>query len=437
LEKIICVVTVLKSYQFYEVLSLQNIQSISKAFKFFHSKSLFEKLVQIVLFIWILSIPMKNAIYQISTIGFVLLFFIHFIYYKNFISVKQIINLYKIPFVLFGLFLLSMIISSLFGISPKDFYSEISKYFIRYIIIFLALLYFYKESFFSRYTLLAFILIALSIHSLDGLYQYLTGFDLLKHKIPDAPTYLLTGAVYQHNPFGLFMAIGSALSLILISDKKHYIFWKYEKLLYSFLLLLFLFTLFHSQSRAAWVMFGTFSFFYLFLYIKENGIDKRLLFAFILLGIFITLLFILDTNLLQRLKLLLEGNSSSRMSVIWPFTIEKIKEAPLFGYGISTYKLFPEHCCNGVHNLSLELFLYTGIIGFSIMYSLIIFTFIEGIKKSRVLYSLLFLSYILLLQFDGSLISSKIHITIFILLLFFIYSSKKNSLKFQHKVRDF
>jgi O-antigen ligase len=264
----------------------------------------------------------------------------------------------------------------------------------------------------------------LSIHSLDGLYQYLTGFDLLKHKAPDAPTYLLTGAVYQHNPFGVFMSIGASLSLVLFFDKINYTIWKYEKTLYFALLILFLFTLFHSQSRAAWLMFSFFTFGYLGLYLKNNGIDKKLFFTILSITLFATLLFLFDTNLSHRLSLLIEGNSAGRTSVIWPFTIEKIKESPLLGYGINTYKLFKEHCCNGVHNLSLELLLYTGIVGFLIMYSLIILTLKEGFKNAKALYPLLLLSYILLLQFDGSLITSKVHINIFIVMLFFIYTSK-------------
>ena len=189
---------------------------------------------------------------------------------------------------------------------------------------------------------------------------------------------------------------------------------------------MFLFTLFHSQSRSAWVMFGIFSIGYIFLYIKNHGIDKKLFYTISVLLIFIALFFTVDENLLHRLTLLLQGNSSGRMTEIWPFTIDKIVNSPIFGYGINTYKLlatsYPSRAHDGVHNLTLELLLYTGIIGFSIFTYLIWLILKESFTKNKILYFILFLSFIVLLQFDGSLIDSKVHLNIFILILFFIYS---------------
>jgi hypothetical protein len=46
----------------------------------------------------------------------------------------------------------------------------------------------------------------------------------------------------------------------------------------------------------------------------------------------------------------------------------------------------------------------------------------ESFSKEKILYGLFFLSYLLLLQFDGSLVRGKIHLSIFIIALFFIYS---------------
>ena len=134
----------------------------------------------------------------------------------------------------------------------------------------------------------------------------------------------------------------------------------------------------------------------------------------------------MDDNLSHRLTLLIQGNSSGRTSLIWPFTIDKIMDSPIFGYGINTYKLLatgtPAFSHAGVHNLSLELLLYTGIIGFLIFTYIIWLTLKESFTKEKILYFILFLSFIILMQFDGSLIDSKVHLNIFILILFFIYS---------------
>ena len=395
-------------------------------YKKFQEESPFLKIFQIILFIWIFSIPLKNSIYQISTTLLIIIFFIQYFYYKEKTILLEILTTYKRLFIVFLLFLGSMALSNLIGISEQSALIDVFKYFIRYLFILVILLYFYKQSFFSRKWLLAAIFIVLSIHALDGIYQYITGFDLIMNKSPDRPSYLLTGAVFQHNPFGLFMAIGAMLSLTLFFDKNNHTLFKYDKVIYFTSLLLFLFTLFHSQSRAAWVMFGIYFIAFMFVYIKKNGINKKLFSTLVSLLIVSIILFLFDDNLSHRLTLLLQGNSAGRTTQIWPFIIEKITNAPMFGYGIDTYKTltngFPSSRHAGVHNLTLELLLYTGVVGFSLFSYLIWLTLKESFTEHKIVYFMLFASYIILMQFDGSLITGKLHTTIFILILFFIYS---------------
>ena len=220
------------------------------------------------------------------------------------------------------------------------------------------------------------------------------------------------------------------MSLTLFFDKNNHTLFKYDKAIYFVSLLMFLFTLFHSQSRAAWVMFGIYFIAYMFLYIKNNGINKKLFFTLTSLLIVSVILFLSDDNLLHRLTLLLQGNSSGRSTDIWPFTIDKIIDSPIFGYGINTYKILTSgsHVSHhaGVHNLSLELLLYTGLVGFSLVYYLVWISLKESFITHKMIYFILLLSYIVLLQFDGSLIDSKVHLNIFILMLFFIYSPKED-----------
>ena len=390
---------------------------------------LFIQIFKIILFIWIFSIPLKNSIYQISTILLITFFLIHFFYYKQKDFLLEVFTTYKKLFIIFLLFIAAMVLSSLIGISEQGALIDIFKYFIRYLVILVVLFYFYKQMFFSKKWLLTVIFIVLCINALDGIYQYITGYDFILHKSPDGPSYLLTGAVYQHNPFGLFMTIGAIMSLTLFFDKSNHTIFKYDKVVYFTFLLIFLFTLFHSQSRAAWVMFGIYFITYMFLYIKKNGINKKLFFTLTSLLMISVALFLSDDNLLHRLTLLLQGNSSGRTSAIWPFTIDKIMNEPILGYGINTYKLLSPPCCAGVHNLSLELLLYTGIIGFSILYYLVWISLKESFIPHKMIYFILLLSYIILLQFDGSLIDSKVHLNIFIIMLFFIYSARLKNTK--------
>ena len=173
-------------------------------------------------------------------------------------------------------------------------------------------------------------------------------------------------------------------------------------------------------------MFGVFVLGYLVIYIKHIGLDKKLFYTVISLLLGSIIMFLMDDHLIHRLTQLLQGHSSGRTSEIWPFTIDKVMNSPIIGYGINTYKLLatqvPASHHKGVHNLPLELLLYTGIIGFTIFSYLIWLTLKESFTKNKILYCILFVSFLILMQFDGSLIDSTIHINIFILILFFIYS---------------
>ncbi len=395
-------------------------------YKKFQEKNLFIKIFQILLFIWIFSIPLKNSIYQISTVLIIIFFFIHYFYHKQKTFLLEMLGEYKKLLIVFLLFIVSMTLSSLLGISEKSALIEILKYFFRYLLILVILFYCYKQKLYSKKWLLTVIFSVLIIHCLDGIYQYITGFDFIAHQTPHGSSYQLTGAIYSVNPFGLLMVIGASISLVLFFDENYYKTFQYDKIIYFTTLLMFLFTLFHSQSRSSWVMFGVFSIGYMFFYIKNNGMDKRLFYTISSLFIFSILLFLLDDNLVHRLILLLKGYSSNRTSLIWPFTIDNIMNAPILGYGIDTYKLLvygqSAEKYTSVHNLSLELLLYTGIVGVSIFSYLIWLTLKESFAKDKIIYFILLLSFIIHMQFDGSLIDSKVHLNIFILILFFIYS---------------
>jgi O-antigen ligase len=398
------------------------------AYEKFQTENTFVKVFKIILFIWIFFIPLKNSIYQISTFLLITLFAIHYFSYKQKAFLWNILTTYQKLITLFLLFIASMTLSSLMGVSTDEDLALIAKYFFRYILILTILFYFYKQSFFSKRWLLVVVFTALLIHSLNGIYQYITGVDFILNKLTSQDSYKLTGAVYHHNPFGLLMAIGSAMSLVLFFDKHNYTIFKHDKIIYLLSLFIFLFTLFNSQSRSAWVMFGVFSLGYMFIYLKKNGLDKKLVYTISSLLIGSTVLFLMDDHLLHRFMQLLQGNSSGRTTVIWPFTIEKIMDSPILGYGINTFKMLAvgtpavRQAGLGVHNLTLEIILYTGIVGFIIFSYIIWLTLKESFTKDKIFYFILFLSFIILMQFDGSLITSKVHLNIFILMLFFIYS---------------
>ena len=198
------------------------IKNTLDVYKKFQEQTLFLKIFQIVLFIWIFSIPLKNSIYQASTFLLIILFLIHFFYYKQKALFFDVLTTYKKLIIVFLLFIASMAVSTFIGISPDGEFSSIAKYFFRYIFILVILFYFYKQSFFSKQWLIAVILTVLFIHSLNGVYQYMTGVDFILNKITSQNSYKLTGAVYHHNPFGLLMGLGAMISFVLFFDKNNY-----------------------------------------------------------------------------------------------------------------------------------------------------------------------------------------------------------------------
>jgi len=380
-------------------------------------------IVHTVLFLWIFSIPLKNALYQATTILLILSFLVHVFYFGKKEQVKEVWQTYKPLFLLFAAFVLSMILSGLFGISGHKAFSEIPKYLYRYPLILFILFYFYHRSFFSRKWLLTVVLGALSIHALDGVYQLVAGIDLIKH-LPLPPDGRVCGAVFNPNPYGLLMAAGSMISIVcFLEQEKDSAFMK--RTFYFFTLLLFLFVLFYTQSRAAWVMSGFFMIIYIIMHIKEHGMQKKLLLSLFLIILPVIFLFLTNASLHQRLISLAEGYSANRGD-IWLFTLDRIMEHPILGYGVDSFKVLvadtPLEHFAGTHNTFLEILLFTGIIGFSIFIVLVLAALKEGFSKEKRLYGLFFLSYLLLLQFDGSLIRGKIHLSVFIIALFFIYS---------------
>ena len=379
--------------------------------------------IQITIFLWIFSIPLKNAFYQITTILLIILFLVHFFYFGSKKQLLEVWQSYKLIFLLFIGFIVAMTLSSLFGIGGHKAFSEIPKYAYRYPLVLFIFLYLYKQSIFSRKWLLSVILITLFIHALDGVYQYITGIDFIKH-LPIPIDGHITGAVFNPNPYGLVMATGAIVSLVYFFEPQQYTS-DIKKAFYFFALLLFLAVLFYTQSRAAWVMFSCFFTGYMIVYLKQYGLNKKLIISLFFIFILITLLFLNDSNLHQRLQSLMEGYSSGRMD-IWLFTLNKIKENPILGYGVDSFRILAANThlnhYAGPHNTLLEIFLFTGIIGFSVFITLIFAALKESFTKEKILYGLFFLSYLLLLQFDGSLIRGKIHLSVFIIVLFFIYS---------------
>ena len=375
----------------------------------------------IVLFLWVLFIPLKNSVYQISVVLMIIFFIYHSITFKSFDKIKQMINKEKSIFIAFGLIILSMIISSIIGINTQDSLKETSKFFIRYILIFFVLLYFFDQKFFSKETLIKIILFSLSIYALDGVYQYITGYDFFKH-LP-LMDHGLTGPIFNRNIFGFIMAIGTIISFFILIESKD----KRYMIISLILLLLFSFNLFFSLSRASWIFTVTTIFLTIIYTIFSGQLTKNKIFLFAIFVLGVLLLFTTQEDLSKRFFLLIEGYSSNRFK-IWLDTLPYIKESLFFGYGIDTFTILVTNKYSGIHNSTIEILLFLGLFGLIayLNFFRVIFTRVFILKKYYCIFFLLGL--LLLLQFDGSLIYSKLNLSVLILTLFYIYSGQENHL---------
>lgn len=373
------------------------------------------------LFLWILFIPLKNTFYQVSVICLILMFVYHLVVFKTYNSIFiPLLKHLRGLFVSFGVILLSMLISSLVGIDTLNNLGDVLKFFYRYIAIIFIVLYFYSQHFFDKKFLITIVCLSLSIQALDGMYQYFMHYDLLLNRGLESGG--LTGATFSRNIFGFMMAIYTSLLFYLLVNyqpNKHPIIQK--SILFIFFLIS-LFVLLHSFSRASWVSFAVFLLLYCITYMRKNLFSKKNLFIFISVGLVIFVIFSTNPLLMNRLHELLQGSDANRFT-LWRHAIGFIKEHLWFGYGVnSSLELFKNLAAGRVHNMFLEITLYLGLLGLFgyILLFAHIYKTIYSIRKFE--YAIFVTSFLVLLQFDGSLVNSKIHLSFFIIYIVLIYT---------------
>ena len=200
-----------------------------------------------------------------------------------------------------------------------------------------------------------------------------------------------------------------AVSLFLVSSVK------FKKILLLMGILAMGGSLMLTYTRGSYLAFGV-SLIFMFLlfvifkgktFIKEN----KKIFIFILIGVILTtFLFIIPNPLnepgttISKIKArtsitsLKEGYSVRRRMATWKFTIMMIKDHPLLGSGIGTFKynslryqaeffsqgdnrsLYPYGIANNTHNEYLQLWAELGIIGLGIFLWIVIGYFYYGLK---------------------------------------------------------
>lgn len=379
-------------------------KNIFKYSSIFYNLKIFDKILIVNLFIWIMSIPVKNIFFQFSSSLFLILF-IYSLYINSLKNFKFILNKYKDIAIAFLIIIFSMFLSNLFSeYSDLNSYRKIIDNIIKYYLLLFILLYFYYEKKISIILILFFSFISLFFYSIFGLYELVYNLNLQKP---------IEGIISGTGVFGMIMSLGSFLSLYcyfkLIGNKfiKSYPFF----MLYGYFSLMTL----ASFSRTSWLILFIFT----FLIILKNIKALNIKFILAMVGVTILFTYILYTNssLTIRFNQLIAFNDGNRF-VIWIDTLELIKNRILLGYGMIDFTLIGFKNYYGTHNSILEVLLFTGLIGFIAFFNLI-FIIIKDLFVNKRYDSLLilFILFFISLTTNGVL-RDKIFLSILTLTVF-------------------
>ena len=142
-----------------------------------------------------------------------------------------------------------------------------------------------------------------------------------------------------------------------------------------------------SFSRAGWI--GLFA--SIIAYALISG-EKKIKSTILWLIIALCVITVITPSLRQRLTAPFRGEKSSSSRItLWQSGIKAIKQSPIFGLGLTGYKTkydelisdktLPQH--NYPHNIFLNLWVETGLLGLVTLTSIILITIYKGLKDKN------------------------------------------------------
>lgn len=392
--------------------------SFVERLKYDRQDSKYRFAVMALIIIWIISIPMKNAIFQICLVLIPLSFL--FIAIQN----KELIEFIRQQSFTKGVFLFVIVIS-LANINAINFMQAWNFEFRLFKLIFClyALVYFLKKKYISVSILVVGALFSFVIQSVDGLVQYLNGYDFIGKTMLDGR---MKAMVFHPNTFGLILALGIVISSWILLHKQYF---RISFLVASLLIIIMTiasFDLLQTTSRGSWVASVVAITVYFWLE-RKNLHSRYYIFAFVgFLGLFYYIYS--DPHIISRFRSLFEGQSAGR-DVIWPLAFHYITLQPLFGYGFDAFRLLPNVPSYGQmpHNIILEILLATGIVGLGMIlwlwYRIYRKTVSYKVDEPR-LFTVITALFIVLLvggMFDHSIYQNAIYDSIWIILISIVY----------------
>ena len=364
----------------------------------------------IFLFIWLLSIPFKNAVYQASVILLVIFFVVDIFQSRRFDILIKNLREAKLLFISFFFLMFSMTLSNLLNLDylDKKSWHMVYMFAIRYALIFVILAYYYRLEYFSKSDFIVMLYLSFSYLALTGIY---TASSLPE----DMFTSGLKGTLDYRNAFGLLMGMGLVLSVLLFD---------YKKQLSMILILIFSTLMLLSVSRSSWVSSIAACLVLFVIHYKKfrwQHIVYMLIFAAFIISIYFSF-----NSIQQRFSQLVQGDGSGRIE-IWTHTIALITQKIYFGYGIDTWmnlsdsflKQYPDP-----HNMMLEILLCTGILGLIAVFIGIYAVLFEIYKQQNYKLFAIATYFLVITQFDFGAFGSKELLSFLTAFVFFVYLEK-------------
>ena len=312
-----------------------------------------------------------TEIFAISIIGF-------------FVIKKLMRKDYKLPRTAINPFLYALCAVVFITFLRSAYFSESARGFIR--IIKFAFLFFALSEFFNedsaRIKRIFWVIMATACFIfLDGIFQHMTGFDILRHKELIKDDYLrrIPAAFVHPNDFAAYIIFVLPLTFCYFCKelkKEHRYFLVLNCLLGAYCLL-------KTSSRAGWLGFLIGLILYFFFYKRSISVAVPLVvMAFV----------VMTPSLLERVRSLfaLEQNTVWERAQLWRGTWEMVKVHPLLGFGVNTFsRYFPAFKPEAypdlryTHNSYLQMWSEIGILGLTAFLSIVFITLKKALKGLR------------------------------------------------------
>lgn len=366
---------------------------------------------KIILLAWIMSLPFKNTVYQISFVLIDLFFLAHILFTKNFGIIKEILIQIKYLALAFAGLYASMLVANLLNaqyLSPKSW--EYTGLFIfRFGMVFLALAYFYRLEYFSKNEINRFLLVCFVFLAIVSIF-----YIIKDPRIIVDINQGVKASLNSRTGYGLFAGLG--LVFVFTYGSK---FWT------NILAVLFAFFVIFSFARSSWVASAVAII--VFISLNYKNLSTKQILLLIVLAFFINGLYFSFDSFQERFAKLLKGDSTHRL-YLWKYSLDMISQSPIFGYGIDTFRNLPNSPVlkspgwNATHNMVLESLLYTGIAGVVCYFAMIFQSFHKAFKSKNYKIFAIFTYIFVISQFDFGAYMSKELLSFIVIFTFLAYA---------------